>query len=114
MARKSTTYDPFNAVAEPKRRLILETIARNKELSVNDIVQLLKRPQPMISKHLSVLKTVGLVNESRVGRLRLYRVNPKQLKLIHDWVTPFERSWNESFDRIDEMYKDFEIRKKQQ
>jgi DNA-binding transcriptional ArsR family regulator len=101
VARTPTTFDPFNAVAEPKRRQLLETLG-DQELPVNDIVELLGWPQPMISKHLGVLKKVGLVGERRVGRRRLYRVNPEGLKLIHDWVTPFERYWQESFERLDE------------
>jgi DNA-binding transcriptional ArsR family regulator len=102
MARKATTYDPFNAVAEPKRRQVLEAMGAS-ELSVNDIVQRLGWPQPMVSKHLGVLKQVGLVSERRVGRQRLYRVNAQRLKLIHDWVTPFERYWSESYDRLDDV-----------
>jgi DNA-binding transcriptional ArsR family regulator len=113
MARKPTTYDPFNAVAEPRRRHVLETLAGSEELSVNDIVQILDWPQPMISKHLAVLKKVGLVSERRVGRYRLYRVNAEQLKLIHDWVSPFERFWNESYDRLDEYLQELQKKEKQ-
>jgi len=102
MARTPTTYDPFNAVAEPKRRKVLEVLGAN-ELSVNEIVALLGWSQPTVSKHLGVLKQVGLVKERRVGRQRLYRVNAERLKPIYDWVTPFERFWNESFDRLDEV-----------
>ena len=102
MARTPTTHDPFNAVAEPKRRHILETIG-TRELSVNEIVELLGWPQPMVSKHLAVLKQVGLVRERREGRRRLYRVNVEKLKPIYDWITPFERYWSESFDRLDEV-----------
>lgn len=102
MARTPTTYDPFNAVAEPKRRLVLEVLG-DKELSVNEIVELLGWNQPSVSKHLGVLKQVGLVKERRVGRQRLYRVNAERLKPIHDWVSPFEKFWSESFDRLDEV-----------
>jgi DNA-binding transcriptional ArsR family regulator len=102
MARTPTTHDPFNAVAEPKRRVILEALGAH-ERSVNDIVELLGWPQPMVSKHLAVLKQVGLVHERRQGRRRLYRVNVEQLKPIHDWVTPFERYWSESYERLDEV-----------
>ncbi len=98
MARAPTTHDPFNAVAEPRRRRVLETLGA-RELPVNDIVELLGWPQPMISKHLGVLKKVGLVSERRVGRQRVYRVNAEQLKPIHDWVKTFERFWDERFDR---------------
>ena len=101
MARTPTTHDPFNAVAEPKRRQILDVLGAH-ELSVNDIIDTLGWPQPMVSKHLAVLKKVGLVSERRDGRQRLYRVNPQQLMLIHTWVTPFERLWAERLDRLDE------------
>jgi DNA-binding transcriptional ArsR family regulator len=100
MARAPTTQDPFNAVAEPKRRQLLEALG-GQELSVNEIVALLGWTQPMVSKHLGVLKQVELVQERRVGRQRLYRVNAEQLKQIHDWVTPFERFWQERFERLD-------------
>jgi len=102
MARTRTTHDPFNAVAEPKRRQVLEILGR-QELSVNELVQKLGWTQPMVSKHLGVLKQVGLVSERRVGRQRMYRVNAEQLKPIYDWVAPFERYWSESFDRLDEI-----------
>ena len=108
MARTPTTHDPFNAVAEPKRRKVLEVLGR-QELSVNDIVQKLGWKQPMVSKHLSVLKQVGLVSERRVGRQRLYRVNAERLRPIYEWVAPFERYWSERFDRLDEILE--EIRK---
>jgi DNA-binding transcriptional ArsR family regulator len=73
------------------------------ELSVNEIVERLGWNQPMVSKHLGVLKQVGLVNERRVGRQRLYRVNAERLKPIFDWVSPFEKYWSERFDRLDEV-----------
>ncbi len=111
MARTPTTYDPFNAVAEPKRRHVLEALA-TKELSVNEIVALLGWPQPMVSKHLGVLKQVGLVSERRLGRQRLYRVNAERLKPIHDWVTPFSQYWNESFDRLDEVLQKIQEKEK--
>ena len=107
MARVPTTHDPFNAVAEPKRREILELLGAS-ELSVNDIVERLSWPQPMVSKHLGVLKQVGLVSERREGRQRLYRVNAEQLKPIYDWVAPFERYWSERFDRLDEVLQEMQ------
>jgi DNA-binding transcriptional ArsR family regulator len=111
MARIPTTHDPFNAVAEPKRRKILEALGA-AERSVNEIVELLGWPQPMVSKHLAVLKKVGLVYERREGRQRLYRVDMEKLKLIHDWVTPFERYWSESFERLDEVLQEIQKREK--
>jgi DNA-binding transcriptional ArsR family regulator len=107
MARTPTTHDPFNAVAEPKRRQILEAMGAG-EISVNEIVDLLGWPQPMVSKHLAVLKQVGLVSERRAGRRRLYRVNAKRLKPIHDWVVTFEAYWSESFDRLDEILEEMQ------
>jgi DNA-binding transcriptional ArsR family regulator len=112
MARARTTFDPFNAVAEPKRRKVLEALG-SKELPVNAIVDLLGWPQPMISKHLGVLKKVGLVSERRVGRQRLYRVNAEQLKPIHDWTQNFQQLWDEQFDRLDEYLKILQQKEKQ-
>ncbi len=105
MARRPTTHDPFNAVAEPRRRQVLEAIGTD-ELSVNQIVQKLGWKQPMVSKHLGVLKQVGLVEERRVGRKRLYRVNAERLKPIFDWVSPFEKYWSERFDRLDQVLEE--------
>ena len=111
MARVPTTHDPFNAVAEPKRRKILEALGP-AERSVNDLVEALGWPQPTVSKHLAVLKKVGLVRERRDGRQRLYRADFEKLKLIHDWVTPFERFWSESYERLDEVLE--QLKKKEQ
>jgi DNA-binding transcriptional ArsR family regulator len=110
MARRPTTHDPFNAVAEPRRRQVLEAMGVD-ELSVNEIVERLGWNQPMVSKHLGVLKQVGLVEERRIGRQRLYRVNAEKLKPIFDWVTPFERYWSDRFDRLDQVLE--EIQKKE-
>ncbi len=111
MARIPTTHDSFNAVAEPKRRQLLDAIGA-RELSVNAIVELLGWPQPMVSKHLGVLKQVGLVRERRVGRRRMYRLNAVRLKPIFDWVTPFERLWSERYDRLDEVLQDIQKKEK--
>lgn len=102
MARTPTTFDPFNAVAEPKRRKVLEVLG-TQELSVNELVERLGWNQPMVSKHLGVLKEVGLVSERRVGRQRLYRVNAERLKPIYDWVALFERYWSERYERLDDV-----------
>ena len=111
MARTPTTYDPFNAVAEPKRRQVLEVLG-TQELSVNELVERLGWNQPMVSKHLGVLKEVGLVSERRVGRQRLYRVNAERLKPIYDWVAPFERYWSESYDRLDDVLETLKSKEK--
>lgn len=110
MARTPTTYDPFNAIAEPKRRQVLEALG-TAELSVNELVDKLGWNQPMVSKHLGVLKQVGLVKERRVGRQRLYRVNPERLRPIYDWVSPFEKFWSDRFDRLDDVLE--ELQKKE-
>jgi DNA-binding transcriptional ArsR family regulator len=111
MARRPTTHDPFNAVAEPKRRQVLEALGA-KELSVNELVEALGWNQPSVSKHLGVLKQVGLVSERRAGRQRIYRVNVERLKPIHDWVTPFEWYWKESYERLDDVLQDIQDKEK--
>ena len=113
MARTPTTFDPFNAVAEPKRRQVLDVLG-TQELSVNELVERLGWNQPMVSKHLGVLKEVGLVSERRVGRQRLYRVNAERLKPIYDWVAPFERYWSERYDRLDEVLQDLKSKEKRE
>ena len=101
MARSPTTSDAFNAVAEPKRREILNLLARG-ERPVNDMVALLGLAQPQVSKHLRVLKEVGLVTVRGAGRQRFYRLNAESLKPVHDWVSTFERFWDHQLDRIKE------------
>lgn len=100
MARAATTADAFNAVAEPRRREILDALAGG-ERPVNDLVRLLGVAQPQVSKHLRVLREVGLVEVRDEGRQRLHRLNGHALKPIHDWVKKYERSWSERFDRLD-------------
>ena len=100
MARAATTTDAFNAVAEPRRREILDVLAGG-ERPVNDLVGALGLAQPQVSKHLRVLREVGAVEVRDVGRQRLYRLNGRALKPIHDWVKNYERSWSERFDRLD-------------
>lgn len=111
MARKPTTHDPFNAVAEPKRRRILEVLG-TQEQSVNELVEALGWPQPTVSKHLGVLKEVGLVSDRREGRQRIYRLNPERLKPIYEWVAPFERYWSERFERLDEVLEGIQEKEK--
>lgn len=100
MARAATTTDAFNAIAEPRRRHILDVLA-DGEKSVSDIVAELPVSQPQVSKHLKVLKDVGLVRSRSEGRQRLYRIDALALKPIHDWVKEYERLWNERLDRLD-------------
>jgi DNA-binding transcriptional ArsR family regulator len=99
MARAPTTLDPFNAVAEPKRRRLLDALAHG-ERPVNHLVESLGWPQPQVSKHLGVLKKVGLVTERRLGRQRVYKLNGQQLKPIYDWVKSYERFWQHQLRRI--------------
>ena len=105
MARAATTADAFNAVAEPRRREILDHLAGG-ERPVNDLVDLLGLTQPQVSKHLRVLREVGAVDVRDAGRQRLYRVNGHALKPIHDWVKAYERSWSERFDLLDDVLDD--------
>jgi DNA-binding transcriptional ArsR family regulator len=102
MARAATTTDAFNAVAEPRRRLILDALA-NGERPVNDLARLLGMAQPQVSKHLRVLREVGAVDVRDEGRQRLYRLNGRALKPIHDWVKAHERSWSERFELLDDV-----------
>lgn len=102
MARAATTTDAFNAVAEPRRREILDALAQ-QERSVGDLVELLHVPQPVVSKHLKVLREVGLVEVRDDGRRRLYRADPRPLREIHTWVGRYERLWEERFELIDEL-----------
>jgi DNA-binding transcriptional ArsR family regulator len=100
MARAATTTDAFNAVAEPRRRQILDVLTSGEQ-PVNDLVTRLGLAQPLVSKHLRVLREVGLVDVREEGRQRMYRLNGHPLKPIHDWVKNYERSWSQRFDRLD-------------
>ena len=107
MARAATTADAFNAVAEPRRRQILDVLAGG-ERPVNDLVRLLGVAQPQVSKHLRVLREVGAVEVRELGRQRLYRLNGGALKPIHDWVKEYERTWSERFDALDDVLDDMQ------
>jgi DNA-binding transcriptional ArsR family regulator len=100
MARAATTTDAFNAVAEPRRRQILDLLAQG-ERPVSDLVRELALAQPQVSKHLRVLRAVGAVEVREDGRQRLYRVNGRALKPIYDWVRDYAAAWNERFDELD-------------
>jgi DNA-binding transcriptional ArsR family regulator len=99
MPRAPTTLDPFNAIAEPKRRQMLDVLTEG-EMPVNEIVLKLGWRQPQVSKHLGVLRQVGLVNVRRDGRQQLYTLNADGLKPIHDWVKTYERFWSDHLHRI--------------
>jgi DNA-binding transcriptional ArsR family regulator len=105
MARVATTADAFNAVAEPRRREILDALAGG-ERAVNDLAGRLGLAQPQVSKHLRVLREVGAVLVRDQGRRRLYRLNGAALKPIHDWVSGFEQTWSERFDELDVVLDD--------
>ncbi|HYP24302.1 MAG TPA: metalloregulator ArsR/SmtB family transcription factor [Actinomycetota bacterium] len=107
MARAATTTDAFNAVAEPRRRQILDALAGG-ERSVNDLVAALGIAQPQVSKHLKVLREVGLVAVREEGRRRMYRLEGRPLKPIHDWIKNYERMWNERFDRLDQVLEEMQ------
>jgi len=109
MARAATTADVFNAVAEPRRRQIL-TVLAGGERPVGDLVRELELGQPQVSKHLRVLREVGAVDVRDDGRRRLYRVNGRALKPIHDWISDFERLWTERFDALDTVLEDLKRR----
>ena len=100
MARAATTADAFNAIAEPKRRQILDLVV-GAERSVNELAELLRLAQPQVSKHLRVLREVGAVEVRDEGRQRWYRLNGQALKPIHDWVKNYERTWSDRFELLD-------------
>jgi DNA-binding transcriptional ArsR family regulator len=105
MARAATTADAFNAVAEPRRRAILDALGGH-ERAVNDLVDLVGLSQPQVSKHLRVLREVGVVDVREEGRQRLYRLNGPALKPIHDWVKGYERTWSARFAELDTVLEE--------
>ena len=105
MARAATTADVFNAVAEPRRRQILDALG-SAERPVTELVRALGVAQPQVSKHLRVLREVGAVAVRDHGRQRLYRLHGPALKPIHDWVKAYERTWSERFERLDDVLED--------
>ena len=105
MARAATTADAFNALAEPRRRQIVDALA-DGERPVNDLVHALGLAQPQVSKHLRVLREVGVVAVRDEGRQRVYRLNGHALKPIHDWVQAYERTWSERFEQLDTVLEE--------
>jgi DNA-binding transcriptional ArsR family regulator len=102
MARAATTTDVFNAVAEPRRREIIGLLSDGQEWAVNDVVVQLRLAQPAVSKHLGVLRKVGVVTAVKRGQHRMYKLEAARLKPIHDWVKTFERYWTDQISRIKE------------
>ena len=102
MARAATTTDVFNAIAEPRRRQIIDLLSQNSPRSVADLTAVLNLRQPSVSKHLGVLRQVGVVSVTRQGQHRLYQLNGQKLKPVHDWVKAYERFWTHQLKRIKE------------
>ena len=102
MARAATTSDVFNAIAEPRRREIVDFLAQGSERDVTEMVLNLGLPQPAVSKHLGVLRKVGVVAVHKAGQRRFYRLNPQELKPVHDWIQKFDRFWTDHLDTIKE------------
>src|SRR5262245_60970359 len=102
MPRAPTTADVFNAIAEPRRRQIIELLARRGALAVGALVAALGLPQPAVSKHLGVLRKVGIVSVASHGQQRLYKLEAAGLKPVHDWVKTYERFWSHQIERIKE------------
>ena|ERR1700761_3990272 len=100
MARAATTTDVFNAIAEPRRRELIAVLADGREYAVNEVVLRLRIPQPAVSKHLRVLRKVGVVSTVKRGQHRMYRLNAASLKPVHDWVKTFERYWTHQLGQI--------------
>lgn len=107
MARASTTSDAFNAVAEPRRRAILDALAEGEQ-SVGELAESLRVAQPVVSKHLRVLRDVNLVARRYDGRRRVYRLNGAGLRPIHDWMRRYEQSWSRAFDRLEMVLQGLE------
>lgn len=102
MARAATTADAFNAIAEPRRRQILDVLGDGRAHAVGEVVRRLRLSQPAVSQHLAVLRQVGIVSVSSHGRFRLYRLNATELKPVHDWVKAYEHFWIHQLGRIKE------------
>ena len=102
MPRAATTTDVFNAIAEPRRRAIIDVLVDGREHAVGEVVETLRIPQPAVSKHLGVLRKVGIVSVTKHGQRRLYRLNAEELKPVHDWVKTYQRFWGHQVDRIKE------------
>jgi DNA-binding transcriptional ArsR family regulator len=110
VARTPTTTDAFNAVAEASRRRLLDAIGTG-EATVGELVDRVGLSQPQVSKHLGVLRAVGLVLVRADGRHRWYRINGPELQPIHDWVRTFERTWNTRLDRLDDLLAELQTTK---
>ena len=104
MPRLKTTHDVFSAIGEPKRRELIEQLVL-KEMTVGELVETVKWPQPTVSKHLGVLRKVNIVSERKVGRFRYYRIEPEELRPIQEWLHQFEKYWGGTMDQLDDYLK---------
>ncbi|MBX2868536.1 MAG: metalloregulator ArsR/SmtB family transcription factor [Acidiferrobacterales bacterium] len=111
MARTKTTYDVFSAIGEPKRRVLIEQLVL-KEMTVNELVEKVQWPQPVVSKHLGVLKQVKIVREKKNGRHRVYRIQPEELRPIQEWMHQFEKYWGGTLDQLDHYLNNIQARGK--
>ncbi len=109
MSRLKTTYDVFSAIGEPKRRTLIEELVK-KEMTVNELVEVVHWPQPTVSKHLKVLREVEIVTERRQGRFRFYRVQPDKLRPIQEWMHKFEEYWGGTLDQLDQYLTDIQAK----
>jgi DNA-binding transcriptional ArsR family regulator len=112
VARPATTTDAFNAIAEPRRRQLLDVLAGG-ERSVGELVREFGLAQPQVSKHLRVLREVGAVDVREDGRQRLYRLNGRALKPIHDWVSEYEHTWDDRFAAVDVVLEELQQQEEQ-
>ena len=102
MARAATTTDVFNAIAEPRRRQLIGVLSDGREYAVGEVVLRLRMSQPAVSKHLGVLRKVGVVSVIKRGQHRMYRLDAAKLKPVHDWVKTFDRHWTQQLGQIKE------------
>jgi DNA-binding transcriptional ArsR family regulator len=102
MARAATTTDVFNAIAEPRRRQLIAVLSDGREYAVGEVVLRLRMSQPAVSKHLGVLRKVGVVSVIKRGQHRMYRLDAAKLKPVHDWVKTFDRHWTQQLGQIKE------------
>ena len=109
MPRLKTTHDVFSAIGEPKRRVLVEQLVL-KEMTVNELVDIVKWSQPTVSKHLSVLKKVKIVSERKEGRFRYYRVQPEELRPIQEWMHQFEKYWGGAMDQLDNYLNQIQVK----
>ena len=109
MSRLKTTHDVFSAIGEPKRRVIIEQLIL-KEVTVSELVDIVKWSQSTVSKHLSVLKKVNIVSERKEGRFRYYRVQPEELRPIQEWIHQFEKYWGGTMDQLDNYLSQIQVK----